>query len=114
MPVSSTDPALKTATAPDGARIVYRVSGEGPGRVALTHSLAMDHRFWDRTAAELAGAGRVLVWDCRGHGASSKPPGPYTCEGFADDLATVLDAEGWDTTVVAGASMGGCVTLGVC
>ena len=111
MSVSSPESALKTATAVDGVQIVYRVSGEGPGRVALTHSLAMDHRFWDLTAAELAGAGQVLVWDCRGHGGSSKPKGPYTCEGFADDLAAVLDAEGWDETVVAGASMGGCVTI---
>ena len=71
----------------------------------------MDHRFWDRTAAELAGVGELLVWDCPGHGASSKPAGPYTCEGFADDLADVFDAVGWDAAVVAGASMGGCITL---
>ena len=106
-----TQTALKTATARDGAEIAYRVMGQGPGRIALTHSLAMDHRFWDRTAAELNGFGEALVWDCRGHGASSKPAGPYTCEGFADDLADVFDAVGWDAAVVAGASMGGCVTL---
>jgi 3-oxoadipate enol-lactonase len=110
----STLSPLKTATTADGAQIAYHVRGEGPGRIALTHSLAMDHRFWDRVTAELAGAGQVLVWDCRGHGASSKPAGPYTCEGFADDLAAVLDAEGWTRTAVAGASMGGSVTIAFC
>jgi 3-oxoadipate enol-lactonase len=103
---------LKFATLRDGAEIAYRVlPGTGGGRIALTHSLAMDHRFWDRTAALLAPAGDVLVWDCRGHGASSKTDGPYTCEQFADDLAQVFDVVGWKTATVAGASMGGCVTL---
>lgn len=105
-------PSLSFAKAADGAEIAYRiVSGRGGGRIALTHSLAMDHRFWDRTAALLADAGDVLVWDCRGHGQSAKSPGPYTGEGFADDLAAVLDAAGWDSCAVGGASMGGCVTL---
>lgn len=103
---------LKFAKLRDGAEVAYRVlPGSGGGRIALTHSLAMDHRFWDRAAALLAPAGDVLVWDCRGHGASSKSVGPYTCEQFADDLAEVFDVVGWKTATVAGASMGGCVTL---
>lgn len=104
--------SLSFAKARDGAEIAYRIlPGRGGGRIALTHSLAMDHRFWDRTAVRLAEAGEVLVWDCRGHGRSEKSPGPYTGEGFADDLADVLDAAGWDACAVAGASMGGCVTI---
>ena len=54
---------------------------------------------------------RFSVFDCRGHGASDKPPGPYTVELFADDLADLLDHVGWSTALVAGASMGGCVAL---
>jgi len=111
MPVSKPTP-LVFAKARDGAPLGYRIlSGSGVGRIALTHSLAMDHRFWDVLTPHLTAAGEVLVWDCRGHGASAKSPGPYTCEQFADDLADVLDAAGWDRCVVAGASMGGCVTL---
>lgn len=103
---------LKFAQLRDGAEIAYRVlPGSGGGRIALTHSLAMDHRFWDRAAPLLAAAGDVLVWDCRGHGASSKSAGPYTCEQFADDLAELFDVVGWKTATVAGASMGGCITL---
>lgn len=108
----ASSPALSFAKAKDGAEIAYRIlPGRGGGRIALTHSLAMDHRFWERTAALLGEAGEVLVWDCRGHGRSTKSPGPYTGEQFADDLASVLDAARWQTCAVAGASMGGCVTL---
>jgi len=105
-------PDLTFAKTADGAQIAWKViPGRGAGRIALTHSLAMDHRFWNLTAQRLADAGEVLVWDCRGHGRSSKSAGPYTCEQFADDLACVLDAAGWDSCAAAGASMGGSVTL---
>jgi 3-oxoadipate enol-lactonase len=53
----------------------------------------------------------VLLYDSTGHGESEKPAGPYSVEGFADDLARLLDHVGWDTALVAGASMGGCVAL---
>jgi 3-oxoadipate enol-lactonase len=103
---------LSMATTRDGAKIAYRkLDGAGKGRIALIHSLAMDNSFWNRTAQYLAKAGEVLLFDCRGHGASSKSDGPYTIELFADDLADLLNVVGWDTTSVAGASMGGSVAL---
>jgi 3-oxoadipate enol-lactonase len=103
---------LSFAKMPDGADIAYRIhKGTGPGRLALVHSLAMDHHFWDRTVGQLHAAGDILVFDCRGHGASSKSPGPYAGALFASDLDNLLTAVGWDTSVVAGASMGGSVAL---
>lgn len=104
---------LKKAQSQDGTGIVYRLSGrsEGNARVALVHSLAMDHRFWDPVAELLSESASILSFDCRGHGASDKPPGPYTVEGFARDLADVMTHVGWSSAVVAGASMGGCVAL---
>jgi pimeloyl-ACP methyl ester carboxylesterase len=47
---------------------------------------------------------RVLAYDARGHGASS--PGGYEYADLARDLATVMDAAGFDGAVLAGASMG--------
>jgi len=101
------------ARARDGARIAYTLhrNESAAARVALVHSLAMDRRFWAPVAARLAETASVLVYDCRGHGVSDKPMGAYTVEGFADDLADLLDHIGWDSALVAGASMGGCVTL---
>lgn len=97
----------------DGVHIAFtlRDAGEGAPRLALVHSLAMDRSFWNPVADRLAGRASVLSYDCRGHGASAKPEGPYTVEQFADDLADLCDHVGWRSLTVAGASMGGCVAL---
>jgi 3-oxoadipate enol-lactonase len=96
----------------DGTSISYAVTGVSQHRrVALVHSLALDGEFWRPVADILSKNAAVLTVDCRGHGASGKPPGPYSVEQFAGDLADVLDGIGWPSAVVAGASMGGCVAI---
>jgi len=97
----------------DGTQIAYEVQGrvEDASPVVLIHSLAMDHTFWNAVAPTLSEATAVLTYDCRGHGQSGKPDGAYLVRQFADDLADLLDHLGWRSAVVAGASMGGCVTL---
>lgn len=101
------------ARARDGCHLTYQLHGgsDAPGKLVLLHSLAMDRSFWEPVARGLADSAQVLAYDCRGHGRSDKPAGPYTVEGFADDLADLLDHVGWRSAVVAGASMGGCVSL---
>ena len=42
---------------------------------------------------------------------SDKPADDYRVEQFADDLAELMDPVGWRSAVVAGASMGGYMTL---
>jgi 3-oxoadipate enol-lactonase len=97
----------------DGATLQYSITGTGDGlRIALIHSLAMDRHFWNPVVARLKDSAQLLTYDCRGHGASDKPAGPYSIDLFADDLSDLLDAAGWTATVVAGASMGGSVALG--
>lgn len=101
-----------TATTRDGTPLSYRlVNGAGEGRCVLVHSLAMDKTFWDRVTPLVAQHSDVLVYDCRGHGRSGKPKQDYTIEIFGDDVADLMDALGWKSAVVAGASMGGCVAL---
>lgn len=97
----------------DGTRIAYVIHGDpkSSNRVVLLHSLAMDHTFWNPVAQALSSEAAVLTVDCRGHGASDKPAGPYTVEQFADDLAQLMTHIGWESAVVAGASMGGCISL---
>lgn len=102
------------ATTRDGIILQYTIFGtDAPARprIALVHSLAMDGAVWTAVAERLVGEATVLVYDCRGHGASTKAPGPYTLEIFAHDLADLLDHVGWAAVHVAGASMGGCVAL---
>ena len=97
----------------DGTRIAYTLHGDtnAKDRVVLVHSVAMDRDFWGPVASRLAARAAVLTYDCRGHGASDKPGGPYTIELFADDLAELLDHVGWPSALVGGASMGGMVAL---
>ncbi|HEX6143726.1 MAG TPA: alpha/beta hydrolase, partial [Geminicoccaceae bacterium] len=109
----SADVADGSARTRDGSLIAYTHyrNPEARARIALAHSLAMDRSFWQPVVERLRPDASVLVHDCRGHGASDKPPGPYTVELFADDLADLLDAAGWERAAVAGASMGGCTAL---
>ena len=97
----------------DGTQLACEVCGQATSAppVVLIHSLAMDHTFWNAVTSALAETTTVLTYDCRGHGQSGKPSGPYRVEQFADDLADVLDHLGWRSAVVAGASMGGCIAL---
>lgn len=97
----------------DGTNLSYSVTANHvKPRIALIHSLAMDSDFWGPVVARLGGSVEILTYDCRGHGASDKPAGPYTIDLFADDLSDLLDTVGWKTAMVAGASMGGSVALG--
>lgn len=104
---------VRHATLSDGIRLAYAILGDPKAskRAVLIHSLAMDRNFWRPVAERLARDATVLIYDCRGHGASDKPAGPYTVELFARDLAELLDAVGWRSALVAGGSMGGCVAL---
>lgn len=114
MPSSvSTQTLTGRAAARDGTQLAYTLytQGNARGRVALVHSLAMNGAFWTPVVERLTMHADVLVFDCRGHGASEKPAGPYAIELFADDLADLLDHVGWRSALVAGASMGGSVSL---
>jgi len=97
----------------DGINIAYEHwQAEGASaRVALLHPLGLDSSFWRPISTRIDGAAEIIAIDCRGHGRSEKPEGPYSVEQFAADLADVMDEIGWDSAIVGGASLGGCVAL---
>ncbi len=98
----------------DDTKIVYDIYGDPSAskRVVLIHSLAMDRHYWRSVAERLEKAGVcVVALDCRGHGQSDKPAGPYDIATFGDDVRALLDDLKWPKAVVAGSSMGGSVTL---
>ena len=101
------------AQARDGTHIAYSLHGDPDASrfAVLAHSLAMDRGFWAPVASRLAAGSAVLTYDCRGHGASETGSTAFSVEQFADDLADLLDHLGRDRAMVAGASMGGCVSL---
>jgi pimeloyl-ACP methyl ester carboxylesterase len=88
-----------------------RNSGEGSTNIFCLHGLADSLEIWDGIAPHLEPYGRVCRIDQRGHGESTAPGGPYSRNDLADDVVAVLDAEGTDTALLIGHSMGGVVAM---
>ncbi len=88
----------------------YTVEGSGPPAL-LIHGVGARLDNWDGVAAVLARKFKVIRYDLRGHGKSSKMPGPYSLEMFADDAAALLDRLGIAHACVAGHSLGGMIAI---
>jgi pimeloyl-ACP methyl ester carboxylesterase len=93
----------------DGGTLAWESAGEGPGVVFL-HPGLWDSRVWDEQFGVFSRTYRVLRYDLRGYGSSSRPePGrPYW---HVADLAAVMDAAGVDRAAMIGNSMGGRVAI---
>lgn len=101
---------MAVAIASDGARLHYEVTGRpGAPPVLMIQGLGADKHGWDLQRLFLAPWYRVIAFDNRGVGRSDKPFGAYTLEQMASDAIAVLDAAGFDTAHVVGASMGGAI-----
>lgn len=97
-----------TAETADGA--VLQAKSQGSGQVLLLVSgLGGTAGFWSGTAAALARSFRVISFDQRGIGASTRGTAPVTIDQLALDCFNVLDAAGVDRAVVLGHSTGGCI-----
>lgn len=94
----------------DGARLRYAVSGAGPA-VVLVHGLGGTVENWRGIAPALARNHRVLVPDLPGHGHSSALPDAAHLDDFADCVLAMAEAEGIDSAVWFGHSLGGTVAL---
>lgn len=83
-------------------------AGADPGTVVLSHCWTGTRATWEPVAARLVAAGcRVVLYDQRGHGASTMGPSAPTVEVLGGDLAAVLDSLDVHDAVLAGHSMGG-------
>ena len=93
----------------DGTDIAWESFGEGDTPIVLLPSWSIiPSRFWKLQVPYLARHHRVVTFDGRGSGRSSRPRGPeaYTCQQFADDTVAVLDALGIDRAVLVALSRG--------
>jgi pimeloyl-ACP methyl ester carboxylesterase len=88
----------------------YRLEGNGEDTIVLINGLADDHQTWVLQMDDFLAAGyRVLRFDNRGIGASSKPAGPYTSRMLADDAKALADSLGITGFHLMGISMGGMI-----
>ncbi len=87
-------------------KLHYEDHGEGQP-VVLIHGYPLDGSSWEKQAAALLEAGhRVITYDRRGFGHSSKVTTGYDYDTFAADLKTVLDTLDLRDVVLVGFSMG--------
>src|SRR5262245_6113005 len=95
-----------------GATLHYETRGR-PDRpaIVLLHGLGSSSADWVFQLPALEAGYHVLAPDLRGHGRSSRPPGPLTIAAMARDVAALLDTLEIPSTHVAGLSLGGCVGL---
>jgi 3-oxoadipate enol-lactonase len=91
-----------------GANLYYESNGSGPA-VLLVSGQGMTLAGWWRTVDVLSHSFRVLTYDQRDMGRSSRTPWPYLIPQMADDAIAVLDAAGEDHAHVYGISLGGMV-----
>lgn len=92
----------------DGVALSISDDGEGVP-VLLLHGLTATRRYVVMGSRALERSGhRVVAYDARGHGRSSRAPSPdgYSYADLAGDLRAVLDDLGIPRAVLAGASMG--------
>ena len=79
-------------TAKDGTQIYYKDWGKGPV-VTFSHGWPLSSDAWDGQMLFLAQHGfRVVAHDRRGHGRSSQASSGNDMNGYADDLAAVIEA----------------------
>lgn len=86
--------------------LYYEDQGSGQP-VVLVHGYPLDGHSWELQTRELLAAGyRVITYDRRGFGASSKVGSGYDYDTFAKDLDTVLTTLDLQDVVLVGFSMG--------
>ena len=96
-----------TDSAGHPVEINYVDYGQG-SPVVLIHGWPLDLQSWEYQLAELPLHGlRVVAYDRRGFGKSSKPWDGYNYDTLADDLKAVLDGLDLQNVTLVGFSMGG-------
>jgi non-heme chloroperoxidase len=98
---------MSTITTKDGTQIYYKDWGRGPV-VTFSHGWPLNADAWDGQMLFLAQNGyRVVAHDRRGHGRSSQPADGNDMNGYADDLAAVIEALDLKDVTLVGHSTGG-------
>ena len=98
---------MSTITTTDGTEIYYKDWGEGPV-VTFSHGWPLSADAWDGQMLFLAQNGfRVVAHDRRGHGRSSQASSGNDMNGYADDLAAVIEALDLRDATLVGHSTGG-------
>ena len=98
---------MSTIKTKDGTEIYYKEWGQGPV-VTFSHGWPLSSDAWNGQMLFLAQHGfRVVAHDRRGHGRSSQASERNDMDGYADDLAAVIEALNLKEVTLVGHSTGG-------
>ncbi|TCR67202.1 alpha/beta fold hydrolase [Bosea sp. BK604] len=92
----------------DGAELRASAEGAGPA-LLLVSGLGGTAAFWNGSTAAFARSFRIIRFDQRGVGASTRGNAACTIDQLAQDCLAVLDAAGAARSVLLGHSTGGCI-----
>jgi 3-oxoadipate enol-lactonase len=103
--------SVQPAIAQNGEiELAWYTAGEGERAILLVMGLGGRAADWgSHFVSELAQRHRVVRFDNRGTGASTKPRTTWSMRDMVDDAAHVLDVAGIDKAHVIGISMGGVI-----
>jgi len=98
---------MSAITVKDGTKIYYKDWGKGPV-ITFSHGWPLNSDAWDNQLFFFAQNGfRVVAHDRRGHGRSSQPWSGNDMNGYADDVAAVIETLDLKDITMVGHSTGG-------
>src|SRR5690606_8711883 len=105
---------IRRCATPDGVRLAYALSGQGPPLVRAAHWMSHLERDWDSPVWKhwmegLSADFRLVRYDQRGNGLSDRDPADLSFEAMIADLESIIDAAGLRRVFLLGISHG-CAT----
>lgn len=91
-----------------GVTLNYRLEGQGEPLICI-HGVGSYLEAWEGVVARLSDRFRILSFDLRGHGRSSKLRGRYEIDDFVGDVLALADHAGFGSFNLAGFSLGGLI-----
>jgi pimeloyl-ACP methyl ester carboxylesterase len=91
--------------------LYYETAGAGDDTVVFVGDVGFGAWQWAWQHRAVAGPFRAVVFDHRGVGQSDTPPGPYSIDDLASDVAAILADAAVTRAHLVGAGLGGLVAL---
>ncbi|HRS07949.1 MAG TPA: alpha/beta hydrolase [Bacteroidia bacterium] len=101
----------KALIKPDGEVLNYSDTSSGNEVLVFIHGYPFDQSIWKEQVIALSEQARIITYDVRGYGSSSKGKEKFSIDLFADDLIFLLDSLQVNKVIVCGLSMGGYIAL---
>ena len=89
--------------------VYYEVLGMKTPPILLIEGIGYSSWMWFRQKEDLAPKRQMVIFDNRGVGKTSSPPGAYSMKDFVEDIEAVVNAAGIEKMYVLGVSMGGMI-----